>query len=608
MGPAIVWFPRRQPWAMVGVETCVSYPRKYGNYILLERLGIGGMSEVDLARQRMGDKDFYRFVVIKRIKTDKTGDEAFIRMFKDEARITSELHHECIGQVYAFGREGDEYYLVLEYVPGIDVRAMINALRERGQRVPVRVALRILCDVLEGLDYAHRKRDAFGNPMRIVHRDVNPRNIMVSIHGETKLIDFGVAKASNRLEQTKTDHVKGKFTYMAPEQITGGAVDHRADLFAVGLTLHEFLAGYSPFFGLNQVQIVHRLLHGQMPEMPSVRDLPDDQILREVHDKALAFDPQERFQSAAAFREALIRVADTVGGLPSREQIARFLQKVDPGLTERLQEKMRAYSGELDLTTQAGVPARSTLVPEDVSGTMDSQVAIPPRPEFTSTQFTTTGAAVAGAGVVGLAILATALITTTVVLGALFWLEPWKDDRSPPAAERRVPVPTPVPVAAPAPAPAPVATPVEPPPPAPTTAPKPAAPKPAPAPRARPKPPPRAAPQPAPIQRPDPAPPPAPTPDVPPEPAGEPAPKPEAAVVAPVPTPAPAPEPDPAAMGTLVVNAPEEGLTVYIDGAPRGTTKLAIRLPAGTYEVRVDGYPPKRFTVRKQQLTPALFR
>lgn len=568
----------------------MNYPRKYGNYVLLERLGIGGMSEVDLARQKMGDKDFYRFVVIKRIKTDKTGDDAFIRMFKDEARITSELHHECIGQVYEFGRQEDEYFLALEYVPGIDVRGMINALRERGQRVPVRVALRILADVLEGLDYAHRKRDAFGKPMEIVHRDVNPRNIMISIHGDTKLIDFGVAKASDRLERTKTDHVKGKFSYMAPEQVTGGEIDHRADLFAVGLTLHEFLAGYGPFFGLNQVQIVHRLLHGQLPEMPTVRDLPDEAPLRAVHDKALAPDPNDRYQTAAEFRKALEAVAELAGGMPSRDQIARFLQKVDPGITERLQDKMRGYVGELDLTTQTGrVPPEASIYPvDDVSGTMDGQAAGRPVPlEHTSTQFTTTGAAtaVAGVGAVGFLMLVTAVATAVAVVGVLLWLEPWNA-----GGPVTPPLPDPKPVQLPEP-------PNEPEPVVPTPPPTPEPQVPAPS-EPRPEP---VRPGPEPV-RPPPEP-------VRPEPAvPDPVPAPQPQVVAPQPSP-PSPEPDePKVFGKVQVNALNGG-QVFVDGEATGrVTPTTLQLPVGTYSVKVEGYAPKTVVIRPNQYERALFK
>nr|MBA2320911.1 serine/threonine protein kinase [Deltaproteobacteria bacterium] len=249
------------------------YPAPYASYMLLERLGTGGMSEVDLARRSVSGAGYVRLVVIKRIKADRTGDSSFVRMFKDEARITSELDHGNIGRVYDFGKEGDEYYLVLEYVPGVDLRQLISELAERKQRVPLRIALGILVRVLDALEHAHTKRDALGRPMSVVHRDVNPRNVMLSVRGDVKLIDFGVAFAEDRLERTRTDHVKGKFSYMAPEQISGEKVDHRADLYAVGLTLNELLTGQGTFSGLNQIQILHRMMSGEIPKLPPVPEL-----------------------------------------------------------------------------------------------------------------------------------------------------------------------------------------------------------------------------------------------------------------------------------------------------------------------------------------------
>ncbi|MEZ4323317.1 MAG: serine/threonine-protein kinase [Myxococcota bacterium] len=588
--PAGVHFARRRP----GLQ----YPSSYGNYILLERLGIGGMSEVDLARQRMGDKDFVRFVVIKRIKTDRSADNSFIRMFKDEARITSELHHESIGQVYDFGRQGEEYYLALEYVPGIDVRGVINALRDRGQRVPIRVALRILCDVLEALDYAHRKRDAFGKPMHIVHRDVNPRNIMVSIHGETKLIDFGVAKASGRLERTKTDHVKGKFSYMAPEQITGDAIDHRADLFAVGLTLHEFIAGYGPFFGLNQVQIVHRLLHAQLPEMPAVRDLPDDSKLRAVHDKALAPDPNKRFATAREFRTALEAIAADVGGLPTREQIARFLQKVDPGLELRIQEKMKAYAADLDpdgdLATEASAPPVS-VVPSELSGTMSAPAPVPVEPETTGSQYTATQtlSVVGGTVAVGGMFVAAVVVAVFVVLAVLAVWQPWNTGpRVPEPIPEAIPLdvepktdPEPVDPAPVAPDPVPDPTPVGP-------DPAPVRPQPT-----RPHP---TRPQPVrPVSEPVPDP-------VAPDP--EPAPQPVVPAPPPDPAPAPVPTVDPSTFGTLMINSAEPGRTIRIDGVSRGVTPKQVSLPPGDHRVEVEGYAAQTIRVSSKQRTPAIFK
>ncbi|MBW1878622.1 MAG: serine/threonine protein kinase, partial [Deltaproteobacteria bacterium] len=341
------------------------YPQPYGDYVLLERLGVGGMSEVDLARKAVQDTDFVRFVVIKRIKADLTDDESFVRMFKDEARITAELHHNNIANVYDFGRHGDEYYMALEYVPGTDLRRIINTLRKRHQTIPLRIGLKILADMLSGLGYAHDQVDAVGQNMNIVHRDVNPRNVMISTRGEVKLIDFGVAKAANRLERTRTDHVKGKFAYMAPEQITAGEIDHRADLFAVGLMLHEVVTGYGPLAGLSQVQIMHRLMAGRLPELPPPSELADPKPLQRVYSRAIAVKPENRYPSAAALRRDLEEVAEPLGGLVTRQELVAFLQQVDPALEDRLREKASSYSGPLQPSQVATAPLRrlETLEP-----------------------------------------------------------------------------------------------------------------------------------------------------------------------------------------------------------------------------------------------------
>jgi serine/threonine protein kinase len=357
-----------------------TYPKPYAHYVLLERLGVGGMSEVDLARNRVDDGSFVRFAVIKRIKADYATDESFVRMFKDEARITSELHHENIGSVYDFGRVGDEYYLALEYVPGIDLRFLVNTLRDRGQRVPVKVALRVIVDVLGALSYAHDKKDTWGRAMGIVHRDVNPRNVMMSIRGEVKLIDFGVAKATDRLEQTRADHVKGKFAYMAPEQLTGTGVDHRSDLFAVGLVLHELIAGVSPYFGLNQVQILHRMLNASVPELPPIPELTDEGGLRRVHARALAADPDDRYATAAEFADDVRALAEQIGGLPTQDQLAGFLNAVDPELTLRLQGKMEQYAQidvvETEVLPPPEVEAQGRAGPTSTSGSIQREPSL----------------------------------------------------------------------------------------------------------------------------------------------------------------------------------------------------------------------------------------
>ncbi|MEC8425641.1 MAG: protein kinase, partial [Myxococcota bacterium] len=321
-----------------------SYPRAYGSYLLLESLGQGGMSEVELARKAVDDARYVRFMVIKRIHTRHTAEPGFVRMFQDEARINAELQHENIAQVYDFGQVGDEWYIAREYIPGLDLRGVVRRVQDGGGRLPVPIALRIVSDVLKALQYAHGRVDTYGRPMNIVHRDVNPRNVMLSVRGEVKLIDFGVAKADTRSEQTKGEVIKGKFAYMAPEQIeSGAAVDGRADLFAVGLMLYELLAGEHPFAGLREIQIVHRVLAGRIPVLPSVADGADPVALRTVVRRALSMKPDERFPDGASFREALEHAARAVGGVASTPDLAAFVRSLDPGRAEGISQRLEAW-------------------------------------------------------------------------------------------------------------------------------------------------------------------------------------------------------------------------------------------------------------------------
>lgn len=358
------------------------YPRPFGPYVLLERLGQGGMSEVDLARRAVDDAAFVRFVVIKRIHAAHSGDDSFVRMFHDEARINAELQHENIATVYDFGQEGDEFFLAMEYVAGCDLRRVQRLLVRKGDAFPLRVALRIVADVLAALDYAHGRVDTYGRSMNIVHRDVNPRNIMLSVRGEVKLIDFGVAKADNRAEHTVGHSLKGKFAYMAPEQIEATRpVDGRADVFAVGIVLHELLTNASPFAGLTEVQTMHRILAGQIPAVSShaVRALPPTVVA--IHDRALATDPDQRFASAGEMRDAIVAAAQELGGLCSRAELAGFLRQVDPdasSVSMRLEEWRGGTPAERSVSR-----SRSVVAPPPAqvshSGTLSTHAPPPPR-------------------------------------------------------------------------------------------------------------------------------------------------------------------------------------------------------------------------------------
>ena len=329
------------------------YPQHFGNYLLLEHLGTGGMSHVDLARRAVADGAYVRFVVIKRIHGKNEESSKHIQMFQDEARIHSELHHTNIAQLYDFGQQDDSFYLVMEYVPGMDLRSVQRSLLHRHRkRIPLRVSLSLIAEVLEGLAYAHAAVDTLGRPMNVVHRDVNPRNVMLSVRGDVKLIDFGVAKASDKIDTTRTNAIKGKIAYMAPEQMDQSPIDGRADIFAVGLMFQEFINGSSPFSGLNEIQIMKCVLDGRLGEL-NPKGHPEPELLVAIRDRALATDPEDRYQESAHFLRDLEQALDPLGGRATRAELSKFIRQVDPVVVERIERRLEGY--------QAGVLPESRL-------------------------------------------------------------------------------------------------------------------------------------------------------------------------------------------------------------------------------------------------------
>ncbi|MFT6145234.1 MAG: serine/threonine protein kinase [Myxococcota bacterium] len=588
------------------------YPRRFGAYILLERLGVGGMSEVDLARRASDPEDYVRLVVLKRIKADRHDDKSFVRMFRDEARITSHLHHQNIAQLFDFGQVDDEYFLALEYIPGVDLREVQNAAIEKGKRLPIRVTLTILCNVLSALDYAHSRVNNVGKSMNIVHRDVNPRNIMLSTRGEVKLIDFGVAKAEDRLERTRTDHVKGKFAYMAPEQVDGSGIDNRADLFAIGLTMHEMVAGQGPFHGLSQVQILHKLMSGRLPSLPPVSDLPNPDSLSLVHERALAADKEDRYPNANAMRKDLETVADTVGGLCTPLELMAFLRRLDPQIERRLQDKITTFSGKIDLPPIAHEP--TPIAPLDAHEvTRDAPPPMLLDNSSSGTAVRSIGIAFGGAAVAAALFGVIALVT--LLVGIYVWTLPVeRTEALVPAVVTEVPSLIPV-IAEPSgdssePSPSDL-----------QPRPEPSEPRTAPAPVERlgptsPSPvmsesvalePVVVAPEPV-VVAPEPV-------VVVPEPVvvvPEPV-VPEPVVVVPqavlsAPEPTPAAEPE-AVFGTIQVTSAIRGLAILLDGEDTGrVTPARMRATVGAHSVQVDGFTVQTITVRDGLVTNALFR
>ena len=614
------------------------YPRPYANYTLLERLATGGMSEVDLARRAVDDAGFVRFLVVKRIRANHAEDQSFVRMFKDEARITSELRHTHIAQVYDFGRVGDEYYLALEYVPGTDLRAVLALLRKARQRMPVRMALRVAHDVLDALHYAHTRTDGQGRPMRIVHRDVNPRNIMLSIAGEVKLIDFGVARAADRLERTQTDHFKGKVAYMAPEQIKGGDLDQRVDVFALGLTLYEMLVGAGPFAGLEQTQILFKILQGDLPNFAVPKEWGGPgRDLAAVVNRALRPDPADRFADADAMRRAVAKVADSFGGLPTTAELRAWLGELDPDLERKVRAKLDTWSGPIALGP-AGEPALvdDAHQPLDASGTLDRQRIAAPIEGTGSLSRTVAVTAGVGAATVLVgagAVLLVAVVFLLAALGPSVWRNAGAGDPptvaavADPPPTSRLDDPGPAPAASssaeptrpltigkvagppepvPGPAPQPSALPTRPA----VTASTGAAPT---APTDTPKVAIVEVPQePSPVERPvEPAPiaavvAPPPTTTAP----TATAPTTTAPIATALPEPAPAPRPPVATkVGFLQVSSEVRELTIVVDGKKTTfATPKRFEWPVGEYTVSVDGHAPQSVTVREGMVTTVVLK
>lgn len=276
---------------------------RFGRYHVVGLLGKGGMGEVFRAKT-YGASGFEKEFAIKRILkgswADATGG---LERFEEEARLTSILTHPNIVQVYEFFRVKDTYLMVMELVEGRSLADVLAALRERGDQVPLPLAVRIASEMLAGLAYAHGKRDSSGASLGIVHRDVSPQNVMLSLEGEVKLIDFGLAKrAPNGVTLPGT--IKGKLAYLSPEQARGGPIDHRSDLFSTALVLYEMITGIRPFEAESDLATLERARACAIPRAAALApDVPE--AIDETLAKALAKRPEDRFQSAIALRDAL---------------------------------------------------------------------------------------------------------------------------------------------------------------------------------------------------------------------------------------------------------------------------------------------------------------
>ncbi len=269
----------------------------FGKYQLVDKIADGGMAEVFRARQEGDIGGFSKEVAIKRMFQHLSEEQDVVDMFLDEGRIAASLNHPNIVQVYDLGVVNEHLYIAMELVEGNDLRSVLEKSFEVDNPLPLELAASIVSQVAAGLHYAHTRTDDSGEPMNIVHRDVSPQNILLSRDGAVKLCDFGIAKAEHRIGHTKAGQIKGKWSYMAPEQIEGGDVTHRTDIFALGIILYETTTMTRLFQADNQYDALEAILYAKIPK-PSTQKAGYPAELERIVLKALARDPASRYATA----------------------------------------------------------------------------------------------------------------------------------------------------------------------------------------------------------------------------------------------------------------------------------------------------------------------
>ena len=281
----------------------LAFPQPFGRYQLIERMAVGGMAEIFRARV-VGAHGFQKTVVIKRILPHLASDPSFVGMFIDEAKLTARLEHPKIIQVIDFGEVDGQLFIAMEMVDGLDALGVLRSCTHKKIRLPFALSVHIVHEVLDALDYAHKAMDDDGVPLGIVHRDISPSNVLIARRGDVKLGDFGIARAAERQGKTKAGTLKGKYGYMSPEQVVGGELDGRSDLFSAGIVLAEMLMGRRLFTAPNELDVLLMVRDVKLDRLAKFgADIPGD--LRLILAKAFERDRDQRYASAAAMRDDL---------------------------------------------------------------------------------------------------------------------------------------------------------------------------------------------------------------------------------------------------------------------------------------------------------------
>jgi eukaryotic-like serine/threonine-protein kinase len=358
---------------------------RLGRYEVLIGIAQGGMARVWAAHQQ-GHRGFSKIVAVKTILPALTSDPSFEEMFLDEARVAASVHHPNVCQIFDLGEENEILYLAMEWVNGESLARVLKppkqgAEKSAPQRLNARVAARIVADAAAGLHAAHELCDDSGQKLNVVHRDVSPQNILISMTGNVKVTDFGVAKALGMShEATMAGQVKGKAAYMSPEQASGSRVDRRSDIFALGIVLYEITTGKRPFQGENQVATLKQLLEGSFqPPSALVAGYPRE--LEAIVMRALSADPGGRHPTADRMRIAIEEWLARSGPVVTETQVGALVRKRVGAIVDerqqRIRERMKAPAGQPPAPAHAFTPS----APSDASS---SKISAPSHPSHVS--------------------------------------------------------------------------------------------------------------------------------------------------------------------------------------------------------------------------------
>jgi eukaryotic-like serine/threonine-protein kinase len=388
--------------------------RTIGRYVLYDEIGVGGMATVHVGRL-LGTAGFSRTVAIKRLHPHCSRDPRFVTLFLDEARVTGRIQHPNVAAMLDVVKADDELLLVMEYIHGEPLSRLTMLARHAGSHIAPRIAVSIAIDVLRGLHAAHEAKTELGEPLGIIHRDVTPQNVLVGADGVTRLVDFGVAKAASRLQVTGEGQIKGKFPYMAPEQIQGHALDRRVDVYAASVVLWETLAMRRLFTADNPANVITRVLEMDVePPSAFAKDIP--KALDEVVMRGLSRDATERFATAEDMAHAL----EVALSPATVREVSEWVRSI---ATEQLAVRSQLLSSiESAPPPEAGLendPPKAQQ-PAPLEASQISNISVTVGTRRTTTQKTVAAALAAGALLVGLAVFAVARSkgSSAVVAGA----------------------------------------------------------------------------------------------------------------------------------------------------------------------------------------------